>query len=116
MRRLRDYISGAVGVAVCHDVVVTETAIPEKHPWHVPRLITAWAVAAVFGVMVTLWVPGEARFQWLALAVGVSTLVTFALQLGTAQRVGFISRTSFSVAGSVVVIAIIDGIGVLLGR
>ncbi len=86
-----------------------------KHPWHLPRLIAAWVVAAVFGILVTVWVPGEARFQWLALAVGVSTLVTFALQLGTAQRIGFITRTSFSVAGSVLIIALIDGIGVLVG-
>lgn len=95
---------------------MTGSALPDKHPWHVPRLIAAWTIAAVFGVLVTLWVPGEARFQWFALAIGVSTLATFALQLGTAQRVGFITRTSFSVAGSVLIIAVIDGIGVLLDR
>jgi hypothetical protein len=66
------------------------------------------------GVLVAVLVPGAARFQWLALAVGVSTLVTFALQLGTAQREGFITRTSFSVAGSVVIIAVIDIVAVLI--
>lgn len=81
--------------------------------WHLPRLIIAWAVAAVFGVLVTVFVD-EARFQWLALAVGVSTLVTFALQLGTAQREGFISRLSFSIAGSVVIIAVIDIVSTLI--
>lgn len=79
-----------------------------RHPWYVGRLIAAWAVAAIFGVLVAVLVSGEARFQWLALAVGVSTLVTFALQLGTARREGFITRTAFSVAGSVVIIAVID--------
>lgn len=88
--------------------------LPAKHPWHVGRLVSAWAVAAVFGILVTVLVRGEGRFPWLALAVGVSTLVTFALQLGTAQREGFITRTSFSVAGSVVVIAVIDVVGVLI--
>ena len=38
----------------------------------------------------------------------------FALQLGTAQREGFITRTSFSVAGSVLIIAVIDVIGLLV--
>ncbi len=94
---------------------MTEMPLPDKHPWHLPRLVTAWAVSAAFGVLVTVLVQGEARFQWLALAVGVSTLVTFALQLGTAQRVGFITRTAYSVAGSVVIIALIDVAGVLLG-
>ena len=44
----------------------------------------------------------------------LTTLVTFALQLGTAQREGFITRTSFSVAGSVLIIAVIDVIGLLV--
>ena len=34
---------------------------------------------------------------------------------GTAQREGFITRVSFSVAGSVLVIAVIDAVGLLLG-
>lgn len=93
---------------------MSETPITNAQYWHVPRLIAAWVVAAVFGVLVVLLVSEENRFSWLALAIGLSTLVTFALQLGTAQREGFITRTSFSVAGSVVIIAIIDFVNVLL--
>lgn len=89
--------------------------VPGKHPWYIGRLITAWAVAMVIGVLVTVLVQGEQRFQWLVLAIGVSTLVTFALQLGTAQRVGFITRTAYSVAGSVLIIAVIDAVGELFG-
>jgi len=96
------------------DVSVTELPLPPKHPWHLGRLATAWAVAAVFGVLVALLADGPARFQWLALAVGLSVLVTFALQLGTAQREGFITRTSFSVAGCVVIIGVIDIVCVLV--
>lgn len=84
--------------------------------WHVGRLVIAWVVAAVFGVLVTMLTSPEVRFQWLVLAVGVATLVTFALQLGTAQREGFIYRLSFSIAGSVVIIAIIDAIGFAIDR
>ncbi|TQL43668.1 hypothetical protein FB468_1697 [Leucobacter komagatae] len=91
----------------------SETEQAQPVSWHVPRLIIAWAVAAVFGILVTVFVDGN-RFQWLALAVGVSTLVTFALQLGTAQREGFISRLAFSIAGSVVVIAVIDVVTLLI--
>ncbi len=93
---------------MCKDVIVSEQPVASKHPWHIGRMVTAWAVAAIFGVLVTVLVSGEARFQWLVLTVGLSALVTFALQLGTAQREGFITRTSFSIAGSVVIIAIID--------
>ncbi|GAA1623797.1 hypothetical protein [Leucobacter chromiireducens] len=93
----------------------TAPEMPDVHSWHVPRLIIAWAVAAVIGVLVTLCVPTEERFSWLAFAIGASTLVTFGLQLGTAQRVGFITRVAFSVAGSVLVIAVIDIVWTLFG-
>ncbi|NLA66148.1 MAG: hypothetical protein GX862_09590 [Leucobacter sp.] len=93
---------------------MSELEIPSKHPWHFGRMVTAWAIAAVFGVLVTVLVSGEDRFRWLVLAVGLSVLVTFALQLSTAQREGFITRTSFSVAGAVVIIAVIDIVGTLL--
>ena len=82
--------------------------MPDVQSWHVPRLVTAWVVAAVFGVLVTVFVEPDQRFAWLVLAIGVSTLVTFALQLGTAQREGFITRLSFSVAGAVLIIALVD--------
>ena len=88
--------------------------MPDLRSWRLPRLLAAWGLATVVGVLVTLLVPSEQRFAWLAFAVGLSTLVTFALQLGTAQSTGFITRTSFSVAGSVVIIAVIDGIGHLV--
>lgn len=90
-------------------------AIAPKHPWHMGRMVAAWGVAAAIGVTVTVLFQGEERFLWLVFAIGVSTLVTFALQLGTAQRVGFITRTAYSVAGSVVIIAVIDLVGVLIG-
>jgi hypothetical protein len=98
---------------MCDDVSVSELPVPEKHPWHFGRMVTAWAVAVVLGVLVTVFVAEAQRFHWLVFTVGLSTLVTFALQLGTAQREGFITRTSFSVAGSVVIIAVIDVIGML---
>ena len=99
---------------MCEDKRVTELQLPPKHPWHVGRLVTAWVIAAVFGLLVVLLTEGEARFLWLALAAGLSVLVTFALQIGTAQREGFITRSSFSVAGCVVIIAAIDIVFVLL--
>jgi hypothetical protein len=87
---------------------------PEAGSWHVPRLIIAWAIAVVFGVLVILLVPEPERARWLVLAIGASAIVTFFLQLGTAQREGFITRTSFSVAGSVLIIAVIDAVSLLV--
>ncbi len=102
-------------VAVTESQIEEPREMPDVHSWHVPRLIAAWAVAAVIGALVTILVPNEDRFSWLVFAIGASTLVTFGLQLGTAQRVGFITRVAFSVAGSVLVIGAIDVIGLLIG-
>lgn len=98
------------------DETAASAAPTAKVSWHVGRLIIAWSVAAVFGALVTILAAPENRYHWLVLAIGVATLVTFALQLGTAQREGFISRLSFSIAGSVLVIAVIDGIGLVVDR
>ena len=84
---------------VCEDVNVSELPVQSRNE----RMF-----------LVTVLVTGEQRFHWLVFTVGLSTLVTFALQLGTAQREGFITRTSFSVAGSVLIIAVIDVIGLLV--
>lgn len=81
------------------------------HPWHVPRLIVAWVSSAVFGGLVLLFVGSAQFFDWLVLAIGISMLLTLALQLGTAQREGFITRTAVSIAGSAVIIVLIALIG-----
>lgn len=91
------------------------TVVPYTAPsWHTPRMLLAWAVAIVCSVLVVLWAPAETRFHWLALVIGFCTLVTFALQLGTAQREGFITRTSYSVAGCVLIVAIAYTVSVLV--
>ncbi|MFV0434736.1 MAG: hypothetical protein ACK5LO_12230 [Leucobacter sp.] len=85
----------------------------ETFPWHPGRMVAVWVVAAVIGVLVTLLVPAEHRAAWLVFAIGVTTLITFGLQIGTAQREGFITRVSYSVGGAVIVIAVIEVISLL---
>lgn len=96
---------------------MTETPqLSDARYWHLPRLIIAWAIALGLGLLVVTLGPVESRYSWLAFAIGLSTLATFALQLGTAQREGFITRTSFSIAGAVVIIAVLDLVNVLILR
>lgn len=92
---------------------VDRTAVERVDTWHLARMFAAWAFAAAFSIVVTLYAPAALRFEWLAVAVGASVLVTFALQLGTAQREGFITRTAFSVAGATVIVALVDLGGLL---
>lgn len=86
-----------------------EGSTPE-HYWHVPRLIVAWlltAIAAIAVVVLFGWDSG--RMEWLTVVIAAGTLLTFALQLGTAQRQGFIARTALSVGGAVLLVALVAG-------
>lgn len=47
------------------------------------------------------------RLEWLTVVVAFGTLATFALQLGTAQRQGFIARTALSVSVVVLIVALL---------
>lgn len=89
---------------------------PTEHYWHVPRLVAAWLIALAMGlgVLVATVSPTE-RWQWFAVSIGLGTLITFALQLGTAQRRGFIARTALSIGGVVVVLLGIAGASFTLG-
>lgn len=82
--------------------------------WHPTRIGIAWATAVVFSIAVVIWAPAASRFEWLAVAVGVCAIVSFGLQLGTAQKRGFISRLSFSVVGSVIIIMVFELVLLLL--
>lgn len=85
-----------------------------EHYWHVPRLIAAWILTAAATVLVLILYPwNSGRIEWIAVVVATGTLITFALQLGTAQRQGFIARTALSVGGVVLIVAVITGIALL---
>lgn len=89
---------------------------PPEHYWHVPRLIVAWTLTAAAAVLVTLFTKwNDNRMEWLTVVLAVGTLLTFILQLGTAQRQGFIARTALSVGGVVVIVALVGGVALLLG-
>lgn len=86
----------------------------QQTTWFLARLLTAWAFALVAGILVVTLVPLAQRPEWLVAAVGLSVVVTFVLQLGTSRREGFITRLSFSIAGSTVIILLADVFAVLL--
>ncbi|MFC4222976.1 hypothetical protein [Lysinibacter cavernae] len=82
--------------------------------WHWPRLIIVWAITIIAAAVVSLQVASSMRFEWLLFVLAGATLLTFGLQLGTAQRRGFIDRTAMSVAGSFVIVAVFSAVAVLV--
>lgn len=90
------------------------TSQPVQAPKHTPRLIAVWLFGAAMSVLVIFLTPEDARIEWFVMVIGASTLLTFALQLGTALRTGFITRIAMSVAGVVLIVGLAFGVNALL--
>lgn len=89
---------------------------PPEHYWHVPRLLIAWLLTLFAALLVSVlfsWQHG--RMEWFAVVIAGGTLATFGLQLGTAQRQGFIARTALSVGGAVFVVILVAAITYFTG-
>jgi hypothetical protein len=98
------------------DPTVASDSATVEHYWHVPRLLIAWVVTAIAATLVvSLCTWSSGRAEWLTVVIAGGTLLTFALQLGTAQRQGFIARTALSVGGAVLIVAAIAGISFIFG-
>ncbi|GAA3597724.1 hypothetical protein GCM10022198_22380 [Klugiella xanthotipulae] len=82
--------------------------------WHLSRMVIVWVVAALASAAVSVWVSDGLRFEWLLFVLAGATLLTFGLQLGTAQKRGFIDRTALSVAGAFIVVALFSALGPLV--
>lgn len=97
---------------------MTETSVPaqavSEADRHIARTIIAWLWATLSAVAVVVWAPAEQRFEWLTLAIGGTILCAFMLQLGTAQRDGFISRLSYSIVGGSILIALVELVAFLV--
>ena len=96
-------------------VTYEEGSAKPVHYWHVPRLIVAWVATLLSAVVIAL-APAlhSHRFEWMAILLAGGTLLTFILQLGTAQREGFIVRTAASVGGVVLIVTALAGVTLLL--
>ena len=73
-------------------------------------VIAVWIVAAVAALAVGAFAPEDWRAAWMPVAMGVSIIVAFAVQLATGSPRGFLQRMAASVLGALVVMGFI-GIG-----
>jgi len=55
------------------------------------------------------------KLEWLVVAVGLAAVVVLAVQVALARPDGFVTRTSWSLAGLVVVAAVVTGVLWLAG-
>lgn len=63
-------------------------------------IAAVWAVAAAMGVAIGLVIAPADRPGWLAAALGVSLIISFAVQLGYGRSHGYTQRVAASVLGA----------------
>ncbi len=73
-------------------------------------------VLALAGVVVIAFTaePGTAA-PWIGLTAAVCTIATLAIQIGTGRKEGYVDRVTWSIVGTVVVLAAATGVFALAG-
>lgn len=73
-------------------------------------VVAVWIVAAVVAVTIGLVAPDDWRAAWMAVGLGGSVILAFAIQLVHGHAEGFLRRVAASVLGALLVMGLI-GLG-----
>lgn len=73
-------------------------------------IVPVWAVAVVGGVLVGVLAGGADADKWLQITFAGSLLLTFCIQIGVADKTGFVTRVILSITGALAVLALATGI------
>ena len=77
-------------------------------------VLPVWAVTIVAAVIIGVFSPADQHFTWLAVSLAAAVIVTFAVQLSTLTKDGFVDRVMASVGGAALILAITTGVLALL--
>lgn len=71
-------------------------------------VIAVWAIAALTGVAIGIFVPEQWRAAWLTVGLGGCLVLSFAIQLWFGRSQGFTERVAASVLGALLVMGVIS--------
>ena len=77
-------------------------------------VLPVWALTVLGAVVIGIASPQDEYFVWLSVALAAAVVVTFAVQLSTLTKDGFVDRVMASVGGAVLILAIATGVLALL--
>ncbi len=77
-------------------------------------VLPVWAATVIAAVIVGVMSPQDQYFVWIPVALAAAVFVTFAVQLSTLTKDGFVDRVMASVGGAVLILAIATGVLALL--
>jgi len=77
-------------------------------------VLPVWAATVIGAVIVGVASPHSDYFTWLSVAMASVIVVTFAVQLATLTKIGFLDRVMASVGGAALILAVATGVLALL--
>jgi hypothetical protein len=69
-------------------------------------VVPVWLVAVLGAVAVAVLADPENYLVFLPVVLGVTTLLTFGIQLGIRRKEGYVNRVTASATGAVVILAV----------
>ncbi len=86
-------------------------SVPELAPRNgYGGVLAVWITAAVLALAIGIIAPPEWRAAWMAVGLGASVIISFAVHLAGGRAMGFIQRIAASILGAMVVMGLI-GVG-----
>lgn len=85
--------------------VVTPELAPRRT---IGGVVAVWVIAALIGVSIGLFVPGEWRAAWLTVGLGGCLIVSFGIQLSYGRSQGFTERVAAGALGALLVMGVIS--------
>lgn len=72
-------------------------------------VLPVWALCAAAAVFVGILSPHDEYLIWLPITLAAAVVATFAIQLSTLTREGFVNRVMASIGGAVLILGVATG-------
>lgn len=73
-------------------------------------VIPIWGFAVVAAVAVGVFVPAGDAIRWMPIAMAVTVLLTFVVQIVFVQQHGLVDRVMLSIGGAILILAAATGV------
>lgn len=77
-------------------------------------VLPVWAATVIAAAIIGVVSPADQYFTWFAVSLAAAVVVTFAVQLSTLTKDGFVDRVMASVSGAALILAIATGVLALI--
>ncbi|MEO6942449.1 MAG: hypothetical protein ABI238_04315 [Terrimesophilobacter sp.] len=90
------------------------TSADRARDLRIGTVVPVWVLTIVGAIVIGVASKPDDYFTWLSIALAAAVLLTFAVQLATLTREGFVNRVMASLGGAVLILGIATGILALL--